>query len=404
MKFKKLTTIVLTLILAGNLKLWGQVKVDNFLKALQGSMYPEVSWYTGTRLDSAYALDKGILKNKTSEWSCTVNATPTSENDAIDVTALFKLEVGNVSSAAVSVVFDFSSWSTKNYLLVPASIYNGNRYPALGNGYNPEYPKDMYYNRNVPLTISSNPRLALKPGVPSLIELQTTNAATPAVCFFSPSLKKAFILLTEQQTRLGNSGITILENPQRTKATIEITAPSVRKMAAGFGDFHPSGDLAADWKKGDKVSLRFRLYSFKAGSIPDLLEKFMLVRKSLSGPNHPRNLVPASKILQLGTDICSSHWTNAPAGSFYAPENSDNFQLGWVSGMMNTFPMLNLNDEKERKRVVKELDFVVDKLQGKSGYFYGGITANGEIIPEKVNPDIAEVHAMIGKIATFYIG
>jgi hypothetical protein len=68
---------------------------------------------------------------------------------------------------------------------------------------------------------------------------------------------------------LGNSGITIEENSERTKATIEITAPSVRKLAAGFGDFHASGDLAADWKKGDEVSLRFRLYSFEASSIPD---------------------------------------------------------------------------------------------------------------------------------------
>jgi len=337
MKYKKLITIVLALILLGNLKLCGQVPVNNFLKGIQGSMHPQVSWYTGTRLDSVHGLDQGILKNKTSEWSCTVNATSGTEKDAINVTAVFRLEKGNVSSAAVSVAFDFSSWSTENYVLVPASIYNGNRYRAIGNGYNPEYPKDMYYNPDVPLTISNNPRLALNPGVPSLIELQTTNAATPAVCFFSPSLKKGFILLTEQETRLGNSGITIVENSERTKANIEITAPSVRKFAAGFGDFHSSGDLAADWRKGDEVSLRFRLYSFEAGSIPDLLKKFMLVRKSLTGPNHPRNLVPASKIFELGTSICSNHWITVPAGSYYAPENDKNFQLGWVSGMINTF-------------------------------------------------------------------
>ena len=397
MKYKKLTTIVLALILLGNLKLCGQVPVNSFLKGLQGSMHPQVSWYTGTQLDSVHALDQGILKNKASEWSCTVNATPGAEKDAINVTAVFRLEKGNVSSAAVSVAFDFSSWSTENYVLVPASIYNGNRYRAIGNGYNPEYPKEMYYNPDVPLTISNNPRLALDPGVPSSIELQTTNAATPAVCFFSPSLKKGFILLTEQETRLGNSGITIAENLERTKVNIEITAPSVRKLAAGFGDFHPSGDLAADWKKGDEVSLRFCLYSFNAGSIPDLLKKFMLVRKSLTGPNHPGNLVPASKIYELGTSICSNHWITVPAGSYYAPENDKNFQLGWVSGMINTFPMLNLNNEKERERVVKELDFVVDKLQGKSGYFYGGITANGEIRPEKVNAEFPAVHAMVRK-------
>ena len=400
MKYKIITAIVLAIIFLGNLQLSGQASVNRvniFLKGVQGSMHPQIAWYTGTQLDSVHGMDQGILKNQTSEWSCTVNVTSTTDNDAIDVTALFKLEKGNVSSAAVSVAFNFSNWSTENYVLVPASIYNGNRYRAIGNGYNPEYPKDMYYNPDVPLTISNNPRLALNPGVPSLIELQTTNSATPAVCFFSPSLQKGFILLTEQQTRLGNSGITIFENPERTKATIEITAPSVRKMASGFGDFHPSGDLAANWRKGDEVSLRFRLYSFEAGSIPDLLKKFMQVRKSLTGPNHPRNLVPASKIFELGTGICSDHWITVPVGSYYAPENDKNFQLGWVSGMINTFPMLYLDDENERVRVVKELDFVVDKLQGKSGYFYGGITANGEIRPEKVNSEFPAVHAMVRK-------
>jgi len=400
MQHKKLIVAVSALIFLGNLQSSAQVpldKVNNFLKGIHGSIHPQVSWYTGTQLDSTHALNAGIFRSETSEWSCKVNATAGAEKDATDITALFKLEKGNISSAAVSVAFDFTGWSTKNYVLVPAIIYNGNRYRAIGNGYNPEYPTDMYYNPNVPLTISNNPRLALKPGVSSLIELQTTNAATPAVCFFSPSLKKGFILLTEQETRLGNSGITILENPERTKAAIEITAPSVRKMAAGFGDFHASGDRAANWKKGDEVTLRFRLYSFDANSIPDILKKFMLVRKSLTGSNHPRNLVPASKIFELGTSICSNNWITVPAGSYYAPENNKDFQLGWVSGMMNTFPMLYMNDEKERERVAKELDFVVDKLQGKSGYFYGGITANGEIRPEKVNPEIPEVHAMVRK-------
>jgi hypothetical protein len=255
----------------------------------------------------------------------------------------------------------------------------------------------MYYNPDVPLTISNNPRLSVTPGEPSLLELQTTNAATPSVCFFSPSLKKGFILLTEQATRLGNSGITIQENEDRTKASVKISAPSVRKLATGFGDFHPSGDKAADWKTGDELALKFRIYTFDAQSIPDLLLKFMAVRKSLTGPNQPRNLVPMSKHLELATGICSNNWITVPAGSYYTPENGKDFQLGWVSGMMNTYPMLALNSEKERGRVATELDFVVNKLQGKSGYFYGGITAEGKIRPEKMIAEIPQMHAMVRK-------
>jgi hypothetical protein len=239
--------------------------------------------------------------------------------------------------------------------------------------------------------------LALNPDEPSEIELQTTNAATPAVCFYSPSLEKGFILLTEQTTRLGNSEITIQEYSKQSKASIKITAPSVRKMAPGFGDFHSSGDKAANWKTGDELTFRIKMYIFDAQSIPDLLLKFMKVRKSLTGPNHPRNLVPMSKHFELATGICSNNWLVVPAGCYYTPENSRDFQLGWVSGMMNTYPMLALNDQTERERVLAEIDFVVSKMQGKSGYFYGGITADGKIRPEKINAEFPQVHAMVRK-------
>ncbi|WP_316838210.1 hypothetical protein [Pedobacter nutrimenti] len=261
----------------------------------------------------------------------------------------------------------------------------------------PDYPKDMYYNPNVPLTFSNDPQLSPDPSKPSLIDLQTGNMATPAVCFYSPKLKKGFILLTEQQTRFGNSGISVSENTDRSVASIQVSAPSVRKLRAGFGDFSPSGDKAADWKTGDELTLNFKLFSFPANSIPDLLKKFMEVRKSLSGENNPRNLLPMSKQVEVGTGLIASRWVEAPFGKFYAPEGGNNFQLGWVGGMMNTFAILSLNDAKERERVGLEFDFVIDKLQGKSGYFYGIITAAGKIVPERQHKDYPQIQAMVRK-------
>jgi hypothetical protein len=104
-----------------------------------------------------------------------------------------------------------------------------------------------------------------------------------------------------------------------------------------------------------------------------------------------------SKQFELGTEICRNNWSENPVGNYYLPENNRDFQLGWVSGMMNTYPMLALNNEKERWRVGEELDFIVGKLQGKSGFFYGGITANGKLRPEKMHPDFPAVQAMVRK-------
>ncbi|WP_156101357.1 hypothetical protein [Flavobacterium gilvum] len=295
----------------------------------------------------------------------------------------------------MSVSFDFSQWSSNNYVLVPASVYNGNRYRAIGNGYMPDYPKDMYYNPKVPLTISNDPRLNVDKGKASLIELQTTNASTPAMCFFSPKEKKGFIVLTNQQTRFGNNGLSIVENAKQDSCSFQISAPSMRKMATGFGDFHASGDRAPDWKAGDELSLQFRVYVFPANDIPDLLKKFIEVRKSFTGSNEPRNQLPMSKQFEVSTAIARNNWYENSTVNFYRTGNSNDFRLGWVAGMMNTYPMLVLNEEKETNRVEKELDFVVNKLQGKSGFFYGGITGGGKIIPDKMSKDYPAIQAMV---------
>ena len=200
---------------------------DKFFKALDGQVYPELGWYTGTQSDSVKIFSDNALKVNGYEWNCSVTFRQMEEAGALDLLAAFRLVNRKATQVAPAVIFEFSHWSSNNYSLVPASAYNGNRYRSIGNGYMPQYPKHMYYNPDVPLTISNNPRLALNPSQPSLIELQTTNAATPAVCFYSPSLKKGFILLTEQTTLLENSGITIQENADRTKLPIKITAPDL---------------------------------------------------------------------------------------------------------------------------------------------------------------------------------
>ncbi|MDR6844679.1 hypothetical protein [Flavobacterium granuli] len=371
--------------------------VNDFLKELKGSFKPMINEYSGTDLKSSQSINNGTLKLNAADWNCKLTTKKNGKSEVMDVKVAFQLQNGIAKETAVVAAFDFSQWDTKNYVMIPAIIYNGNRYQTIGNGYMPNYPKDMYYNPNVSLTFSNDPQLSPDPSKTSLIDLQTGNMATPAVCFYSPILKKGFILLTEQQTQLGNSGISVRENADRSVASIQVSAPSVRKLRTGFGDFAPSEDKAADWKTGDEVTLNFKLYSFPAKSIPDLLTKFMEVRKSLSGENNPRNLVPMSKQLELATGITSTRWVEVPVGKYYAPENGNDFQLGWVSGMMNTFPMLTLNNAKERERVGIEFDFIIDKLQGKSGYFYGGITADGKIRPERQHEAYPKIQAMVRK-------
>ncbi|MBV8251896.1 MAG: hypothetical protein JO154_04745 [Chitinophaga sp.] len=384
-------------LLCGSGLVHAQEKGNHFLNTLHGAFRVSICQYNGTTLLSEQAFQDGQLHTAGSDWRLKIEASP-GDNGVMDVTAVCKLERGSATQSAVKLSIDFGHWSDQHYVLVPASVYNGNRYRSIGNGYNPDYPRDMYYNPTVPLTISNNPRFSTEKGQPSTIALQTGNAATPAVCFYAPEEKKGFILLTTQQTVVGNSGMTLTENAAKDSCSLSLTAPAMRKLAAGFGDFHASGDHAPDWKVGDEVTLHFRMYVLNdVAGIPGLLQRFLQVRKDLSGPNAPRNILPMSKLLQSATDICKGNFIEVKTGAYYKPENNNDFQLGWVSGMINTYPMLALNEEKERIRVGRELDFIVEKLQGKSGYFYGGITADGVLRPEKMSPAFPEPQAMVRK-------
>lgn len=401
---KKLSLLCIGFLCFGNalpsLAQESQTSVNQLLKLLNGALKCSVKEYKGTELGTEQVFHGRSLQTKTGDWDLNLSAGPISgQPEVMDVSASFKLKRGIAKASAVSLSFDFSNWSPKNYVLLPGAVYNGNRYRSIGNGYDPPYPEDMYYNPSVPLTISNNPRLSVEEGKAALIELATGNVATPAMCFFSEKEKKGFIVLTTQQTRLGGNGLTVSENKSKDSCSFLISAPVVRKMAAGFGDFHLSNDQAPDWVAGDEVALNFKVYVFDASGIPDLLKKFMEVRKALSGPNNPRNLLPMSKLFELSTEICKGNFIEVAAGSYYRPENNKDFQLGWVSGMMNTYPMLALNDQKERDRVTAELDFVVNKLQGESGYFFGGIKASGELIPEKMNAKFKPAQALVRKNA-----
>ncbi len=342
-------------------------------------MRPLVCWYDGSKLAATQTFSNGIVQTPASRWACDIKEQRVAgEPEARDLTVTFKLAEGVAKSAGVAVAFDFADWSTRNYVLVPAVVYDGNRFHTIGHGYNPAYPQWMFFNPKLPLTISDDPRLSIEPDTASKIELLTGNAATPAMCFYSPSEKRGFILLCEQKSRFGNNSLFIEENTARDRATFVVSAPGVRERAAGFGGFRASGDRAADWQAGDELTLKLRTYSFPADGIPALLDKFMSVRQALTGPNHPRELVPMSAMSDAIVPRFKQRWMTAPVGSYYACENSRDFQLGWVSGFMQT-PMLAIDDPLERQHICEQLDFVTENLQGKSGFFYGGITADGKL-------------------------
>ena len=363
------------------------------LKSLNSSFRPMVCWYNGSKLIATLPFKSGKADNYTSKWTCAVNSKDVADKDgkAIDISISFKLIEGKATTAGVAIAFDFKQWSTDNYVMIPASVYNGNRNKIENRGYCTGFEKEDFYNKDIPQITTQLPQLSPLPDVTSRIEVSSCNASTPAICMFDKKNTQAFIILTEQGIRKGDSildnGFMIEESTDRTHASIVVSAPGVRERKPEFIGFGASPDRGTDWKAGDEITLHLRIYTFKTPDIPGLLEKFMSVRKVVTGSNHPRNLVPLSEVKKIMTTQIDKRWVEKPPYKYYCPENSDKVCIGWIGGLMNTFPMLVLNDKVHRDRVISTFDFALPAVVGKAGYFLAAMNPDGKASGRDWFPD-----------------
>lgn len=376
----------------------GKSEAPDRLHELHGSIRPTVCQYNGAVLaDSATVVD-GKAALGTAKWSCTIDRA--GQSDWLDLNYTFKLESGDAQSAGVAVNFDFTNWRTDNFVMIPCSVYNGNRNRIIGGGYAQGQPKEDYYQKDLMLTTRDIPRLALNPQEPSKLEVNTSNTGTPCIAFLNRQTGKAFILLAEQGGRAANGDFlrkpdgeildnvfAVEESADRSKATLTVAAPGVRSRKPHFIGFGPSPDRGLEFKPGDTVTLKLRAYCFDAKDMAGLYDKFMAVRKALTGPNQPRDLYPMSEVAKLMTARIDSRFHNGAEHKFYCPENAVWISFGWIGGLMNTFPMLVLGDDQHLERVTQTFDFAIPRAQGQAGYFYGALNRDGKVFGREGYPD-----------------
>ncbi|MBN8460051.1 MAG: hypothetical protein J0M04_19665 [Verrucomicrobia bacterium] len=387
--------------------IWKIPGLSNRLDPLSASLRPLVCWYAGSSLQASRSLPDGKLTLPGSQWSATMDRRQApGQPDAIDLTLSFDLTLGAAPASGAAVAFDFTSWNPDSYVLVPGSIYHGNRLRTVNRGYNAGLDQADYYRKDLPLTQGDQPRLEIEPGKPSKFEVNTSNTTTPAICVFDPRAKQGLIILAEQAGRAANgdflrkpngevldNAFAVEESADRSRAALVISAPGVRERKPEFVGFSGSPDRGIAMKAGDRITVRLRIYQFPAADIPALLEKFMAVRKSLTGPNRPRKLVPASQVEKYMSNVIDSRFLTGKNGSFYCPENGDWIAFGWIGGWIDTFPMLALGDDIHLKRVSDTFDFGF-KAQEPSGYFRYAIRQDGNVTFREPKPDMNQSRTM----------
>lgn len=359
-------------------------EIDQLLKPLNGSFRPLICQYNENLLVSRNEIgENGLQTGASAQWTYDLKAMPVKgEGEALDLAFTFRHTGGEAVSAGIALAFDFRDWSPENYVMIPASVYNGNRNRIVDREYAEGLDRSDLYRADLPQTTTAVPQLSPNPGEVSRLEVHTSNTTTPGICFFSPGKKQGFIVLTEQgieqDGQIIDNGFIVEENTDRTVATLAVSAPGVREKKPEFIGFSKSPDRGITWKDGEERTIRLRVYVFRANGITDLLDQFAKVRKSVTGPNTPRNLIPMSETLRLMAIDIDKRYYQDEQYQFYCPENADWISYGWIGGMMNTFPMLALGDDMHRERVKHTYDFGLTLGQGKAGYYWGALNHDGK--------------------------
>jgi hypothetical protein len=353
--------------------------VNKFLKNSQMNLRVLSCQYKDASLSSCEMIDN---REGTWEYKLTTQAKK-KEKDALDLLFTIKLKEGTSLSSGIAIAFDAYDWNPENYVMIPASVYNGNRNRIVNREYGQGLDRADLYKKNLPLTTCAVPQLSPETGMFSRIEVNVGNAATPAICFYDKKNKHAFMVLAEQGISIHNeiidNAFIIEESPDRKLASFIISAPGVRERKPEFIGFSPSPDRGISWKAGDSLTIKLRIYSFHTPDITGLLDRFMTERKKITGPNAPRNLIPFSEVSRLMAQNIDARFYESETAHFYCPENANWISFGWIGGLMNTFPMLVLGDENHRTKVSQTFDFAISNAQGVSGYFYGALNCDGKV-------------------------
>lgn len=349
----------------------------------------QVLSYAGNKVDTTFTFDGSTLSAAgAGTWHVDVEKQRISK-ESVDYALTFTMDEGEMASGGVAVQFTFEDWNMENYVFAPSHIYGGNRFRILKIGYPPFIHNEADRAADMPVTTTNIPHLS-NDGSDTYIDFKTNSCATPLAGFYDKSAKKGFFILTEQDTALGDDAFFIYEYPSENRLTIRLSAPGVREHRYRMTNAdNPSRDEGIALKKGDSIKLHFRVYEFPCEDLMGYFDKFLTIRKDLSGQNEFRNIEPFSSVAEA---IYKHHFVD----KWYEDENCayvcngpnsesqyGHLQLGWNGAPVYSLGQILRPDcqpdyDEILRRVSRTFD-TIELMQGESGLFYA-ILKRGELL------------------------
>ena len=102
----------------------------------------------------------------TDDWEVTSESVPAETGETTVFTFVAKRSMKDVG---VAVAFDRYNWNSDNYVMIPASVYNGNRQRIVNRSYATGLDATDYGRKDLALTSNPIPQLSPEFGAPSLL-------------------------------------------------------------------------------------------------------------------------------------------------------------------------------------------------------------------------------------------
>jgi len=310
----------------------------------------------------------GIQNNDMIDFSVKISSKDDYEEYLLCLTA--KQPVSNVTFGIES---DIQEYERDDFLMVPGAVYAQNRFKIKNIPYPPCFDSEDY-GLNCDPVICDIPHFGY--GKASQIRLRAGDSTVPAIALRLKKSNTGYIFLYEPKSdgAKSESGVIITEGES---LNVKIEYPVIRKNGRyqfSRSSSEPCGDKPLNLKKGEEVTFKIRCYEFECESVSHLYDKMFSVKNALS----KRGRSP---------DFMTFHECYKTIENKYNKENFENknkfykvgtgssvydlFQAGWVGGGMRPYTFFKDGNDLSKKNSRSTLDFLFEKVQTKSGLFYG---------------------------------
>lgn len=326
----------------------------------------------------SFSIEGGVMP----EGSVTVKTTPLQGRfSGRRIEAEFQAS-GTEERVSLALAFAFQEWRTEDYLLVPAAVYDANRFRVKKVPYAPMFHREDY-GKEVPVTITDIPHFSVGAGE-SAISLRAGDSSVPAVFLYFREQNRgaAFLYPCHAENGMEN-GCVILEKREEKASvlTLRIMAPAVRSRGMyRFGDIRsdvPCEDRPASLRAGESLAIQADCYEFPCCSLAEFYETvFALCHTEVpvAGKRSLPDGVPFSHAFHLVEDKYNRYSWYPKYGFYCVGENEGLYscwQTGWVGGINAAWPLYADGSELTRERALSTMDFMFRHMQAPTGFFYG---------------------------------